>query len=271
MNQKRQRLQQFTWFMTQAISIGYAEGAELLLEDIRNAEPTPALLGHFVHATFNAPPYGVLDRLRRENHPNSAFMPKDQHTYETNQRRIVEALAHHGADMLFPNREGLIPAQRAFGEMSPQMLQRHPARFAAVKCTLEQKPDWRPDIPDIFATFDCLPEDVDAKARRTALANHIGNLGREVRSWLCCAALPGADEEKIRHAPLYGDMGPASRMFWTETSWQIDERDMPWGDAATIRATRAASAPKEQAALQAACLTDTLIRGIKGKAGPTSP
>ncbi len=257
---RNEGLLRFTWYMSRAMAIGYADGVSLLLRDPDNLQPSQALLGTFVHAVLDQPTYNqVASASATGNHMDAAFLPATEQEYERNLGSIVHLLAAHGADLALKNKDGLTAADRAFTELRGEDVYWHgPARCAIVTCTLEQNPAWQPDIP---GAFKALP--VQTSANRQLLARQIGELGFETRQWLEHYAEPGhpRDAAHMRHAPVYGDMSPAARRFWTATNWQIDASAMPTSTDTTMAANG-----NDAATLAAQAIAR--MKNSNGKPGP---
>ncbi len=239
--QKRIFFDQFNWHMLRAINLGYAEGVDMLLQSAVPYNPSPQMLGPFVHKVLHAPSFAELTDFKTHGHRRDAeFMPKRAWDYEMNLRKIVELLGQYGADMTSLGRNGEIAAQNAFHGTTKQMQPRWPTCFAVVSQTLMQHPNWLPDFEKPFRALDALPSDADAAQKRAGLADHIGALGCEIGQWLKHHSEPGEirDASKIKHAPLTGDMLAANRSFWMRDYWVIDAASMPWGDADKINAAR---------------------------------
>lgn len=202
-----------------AISHGYYDGVEMVLKHVPNA--APKLLGAMVHEVLNAEPYEVVSAFR--NHGGSVdskLIPRSENGYELNLSKMVGILAAHGADFSVVDESGQTAAQRAFDNSADNRIARRQACLEIVRHTLQQKPDWQPDIRLPFMQLAVSPGDKGAEEHRADVMRHINNLGGAVTGWLL-GETPSATTLRLI-------MPRQSLEWWKDQTWQNKPQDMPW-------------------------------------------
>lgn len=208
---------------TSAIRQGNPDLLSGLLQPHRQA--APGFLGQLVHEVLDAPPFHVLARFGDAG--ARAAMPKSAAIFEANLGKMVELLARRGADFTTADKEtGQSAAQRAFdnsaGDRGPPGLGRWSACVQIVRSTLQQVPDWQPDITLPFRTLACAPTDPHARSHRQDISAHIHSLASATTRWL-----GGNSPEAIAQRLCMTD---EARTYWTLQRWRHNESDMPWMD-----------------------------------------
>ena len=216
------------------IRLGYYDGVRSLLATVP-VKPAAALLGVALHDVLDAGSFASTRNFGQHGGNLSVYaLPATAQAYELNLKKTVRLLAAQGADFQIADEAGCIPAQRCFNNANDDRgtpanaASRFGACVEIVRQTLQQQPNWKPDIQRLFADLSYKKDDKEADGHRRDVSRFANTLGQIVARSVLLENNPAATELRLR-------MSANTLTYWKNGGWLSDPDDMPWMDHAKLQ------------------------------------